>query len=265
LALAGAPERADGEGRVLGIFAGISDYSQLRAVDPGWGDLSYTAADAVRIYDALVDRAGMDPNDAHLLSDLQATRANLEAAFRDMAARVSPQDTFVFFYSGHGGQVPRVGGFDMLDADGYDETLALSDQEITDDDVRALFDSIRARVAVIILDSCYSGGFAKDVVSAPGRMGLFSSDEDVPSLVADKFEAGGYLAFFLKEAVQNGEADENDDSAIDAIELSQYLRMRYGRESVTKDRSSFITPDFSYQHLVVDRGVTHDTVVFAIR
>jgi hypothetical protein len=254
-----------GAGRVFGIFAGISDYSQLRAVDPGWGDLDYTAEDAVRIHGALLAHAGMDPQDAHVLTDRQATRANIEAAFRDIAARIGPNDTFVFFFSGHGSQTERPGGPDMLDADGFDETLGLSDQEITDDEMRGLFDSISARVSVIILDSCYSGGFAKDVVSAPGRMGLFSSDEDVPSLVAVKFSAGGYLSYFLEEALQDGEADENDDRAIDAIEISQYLRIRYSQEAMVKARSTFDTPDFSYQHLVVDRGgVTHDTVVFRL-
>lgn len=260
-----ADPRPAGPGQVYGILAGISDYGALRAVDPGWGDLAYTAEDATRIHRALVERAGMRPADAHLLIDRQATRAALEAAFADVAARIGPDDTFVFFFSGHGGQVARTGGYDALDADGYDETLALSDQEITDDEMRALFDTIPARVAMIILDSCYSGGFAKDVVSAPGRMGLFSSDEDVPSLVAVKFQAGGYLAHFLVEAIRDGAADENADRAIDAIELSQYLRLRYSREAMLKARSTFDTPDFSYQHLVVDRGgVTHDTILFRL-
>jgi hypothetical protein len=190
-------------------------------------------------------------------------RLHIEAAFADISARIGPDDAFVFFFSGHGGQVPRPDGPDMLDADGQDETLALSDQEITDDDMRALFDGISARVSVIVLDSCFSGGFAKDVVSAPGRMGMFSSDEDVTSLVALKFEAGGYLSYFLQQALENGDADENDDRAIDALELSQYIRLRYSQEAMLKSR--FSAPDFSYQHLVVDRGgVNHDTVLFKV-
>ncbi|NIR99882.1 MAG: hypothetical protein GWN99_02225, partial [Gemmatimonadetes bacterium] len=64
----------------------------------------------------------------------------------------------------------------------------------------------------VVLDACFSGGFAKDVISAPGRMGLFSSEEDVTSSVAAKFRAGGYLAVFLADAVGDGLADADADN-----------------------------------------------------
>ena len=255
----------NGQGTVYGIFAGISDYSQLRETEWGWGDLSYTADDAIVARDALIANAGMRPENAFTFTDRQATRANIEAAFRDIASRIGPRDTFVFFYSGHGGQEERAGGFNAADADGFDETLAWSDQTITDDEVTALFDTIHAGASIIILDSCFSGGFAKDVVSAPGRMGLFSSDEDVPSLVAGKFQAGGYLSFFFKEAVEDGRADEDGDNSINAMELSQYIHVRYNEEAMSKAQSNFDTPHFGYQHLVVDRGgVSHDAILFHV-
>ncbi len=71
------------------------------------------------------------------------------------------------------------------------------------------------------LDSCFSGGFAKDIVSAPGRMGIFSSEEDITSNVAAKFRAGGYLSVFLDEAIAQGFADDDKDNSITAIELSR--------------------------------------------
>lgn len=255
----------DGVSTIYGIFAGISDYSQLRQSQPGWGDLSYTAQDALVARDALMASAGMQEQNAFTFTDRQATRANIEAAFREIAGRIDSDDVFVFFYSGHGGQTRRPGGFNAADADGYDETLALSDQTITDDEVNELFNMINAAASVIILDSCYSGGFAKDVVSAPGRMGLFSSDEDVPSLVAGKFQAGGYLSYFFSDAVNGGNADEDGDSSINAMELSQYIHIRYSEEAMTKGPSRFDTPHFGYQHLVVDRGgVAHDAVLFNV-
>lgn len=266
--LATAPTRpetnvVDEGSTVYGIFAGISDYSQLRQTQPGWPDLQYTAQDAIVARDALMANAGMRAENAYTFTDRQATRANIEQAFREIAQRIDSNDVFVFFYSGHGGQQRRPGGFNAADADGYDETLALSDQTITDDEVDALFDEINAAAEVIILDSCYSGGFAKDVVSSPGRMGLFSSDEDVPSLVAAKFQAGGYLSYFFSEAVDDGHADEDGDHTINAMELSQYIHERYNEEAMAKGPSRFDTPHFGYQHLVVDRGgVAYDAVLF---
>jgi len=208
----------------------------------------------------------MSPDNAITLIDREATVENVRAAFASMAAQIDENDTFVFFYSGHGGQEQRAGGFVASDADGYDETLALSNNTITDDEINELFNMIDASASLIILDSCYSGGFAKDVISRPGRMGLFSSDEDVPSLVASKFLAGGYLSYFFYDAIDNGNADLNGDNAINAMELSQYIHERYNAESLSKGPSDFDTPDFGYQHLVADRGgVAHDKILFNVR
>ena len=79
---------------------------------------------------------------------------------------------------------------------------------MTDDEMSRLLSSIRSRV-LLVLDSCFSGGFSKDVISSPRRMGLFSSEEDVTSGVADKFRAGGYLAKFMSEAVGDRRADKD--------------------------------------------------------
>jgi hypothetical protein len=253
-------------GQVYGIFVGISDYSELRQTQPGWGDLPFTSEDAMVARDTLLENAGMNPDNSIILVDHEATVENVRAAFADMAARIHENDTFVFFYSGHGGQEQRIGGFVASDADGYDETLALSNDTITDDEINELFNMIQASASLIILDSCYSGGFAKDVVSRPGRMGLFSSDEDVPSLVASKFLAGGYLSYFFYDAIDNGNADLNGDDAINAMELSQYIHGRYNAESLSKSPSDFDTPNFGYQHLVADRGgVAHDQILFKLR
>lgn len=259
----GTIEPIDEGNGIYGIFVGISDYSSLRRTQPGWGDLDFTRDDAIVIRDALIRSAGMPAANAITLLDGEATVQNVRRAFSDLAARMDADDTFVFFYSGHGGQEERPGGFNAADADGYDETLALADNTITDDEINELFDSLSVQTAMIILDSCFSGGFAKDVISSPGRMGLFSSDEDVPSLVADKFQAGGYLSHFFGEAISDSRADEDGDRAINAMELSQYLHLRYNVEAQTKSRSTFDTPNFGYQHLVADRGgVPFDRVLF---
>ena len=154
--------------------------------------------------------------------------------------------------------------------DGMDETIELYDNPMTDTQFDALLDSMPVERALIILDSCYSGGFAKDVISSPGRMGLFSSEEDVVSLVASKFEAGGYLAHFFRAALETGEADINGDSQLDAIELSQYLRTSYLLEHQSKRQlesfDSLDDIDVTYQHLVVDRsGVSPYEVFFELR
>lgn len=242
-------ERRSG-GRIYGLFAGISDYQ------PPNTPLLYTAEDATRIRDALIDGGGMRATDAYTFVDGEATVANVTGAIRTIAGRMGPADTFVMFYSGHGGQTRRSSGPAPTDPDSLDETLALYDGEISDDELGALFDEIDDGTVLLWLDSCYSGGFAKDIVSAPGRMGIFSSEEDLTSNVADKFRAGGYLSYFLDEGIAQGQADENGDHAITAIELSQYLHERYRADVKSTGAVDVVRTEMTlgYQHLVVDRG-----------
>ena len=254
---------ADGT-EVFGIFVGVSDYPSF------YNDLPYTAQDAILAHDAVRDFGGMDASNAILLTDQEATRANLQQAFATLSARMDDDDTFVFFFSGHGNRIDRQGPAETADLDGMDETIELYDNPMTDTEFDLLLDGMPVERALIILDSCYSGGFAKDVISAPGRMGLFSSEEDVVSLVASKFEAGGYLAHFFRAALETGEADINGDSQLDAIELSQYLRTSYMLEHQSKrqleDFDSLDDIDVTYQHLVVDRsGVSPYEVFFDLR
>ena len=247
---AAVPVERHSRGRVYGLFAGISDY------EPPNTDLQYTAEDAIRIRDALIGGGGMRAEDAYTLVDRDATIANVRSTIRDIGRRMGPDDTFVMFYSGHGGQVPRRDGPTASDPDGMDETLALYDGDMLDDDLRELFDGIGRGTVLLWLDSCFSGGFAKDIVSAPGRMGIFSSEEDITSNVASKFRAGGYLSLFLDEAIAQGRADDDKDNSITAIELSQYLHERY-RADVKSTRASDVVRTemtLGYQHLVVDRG-----------
>src|SRR5690606_6669561 len=118
---AAIPAERRSRGRIYGLFAGISDY------EPPNTRLQYTADDALRIRDALIGGGGMPAANAHTLLDSEATVGNVRQAIRDIASRMGPDDTFVMFYSGHGGQVPRPDGPAPSDPDGMDETLALYD------------------------------------------------------------------------------------------------------------------------------------------
>ena len=120
-----------------------------------------------------------------------------------------------------------------------------------------MFSQIRAGTTLLFLDSCFSGGFAKDMISVPGRMGMFSSEEDVTSQVAVKFRAGGYLSIFLDEAIGDGLADEDSDGSVTAIELSEYVHYRYRNDVKSSSPDDFVMTggrQSGYQHLVVDRG-----------
>jgi Caspase domain len=238
-------------GKVYGVFVGISDYGG-RA-----NDLPFTADDARRAADAMAEGAGMSMDDAVVLTDRDATVANMRDAFEDMGRNVGPEDTFVFFYSGHGARIPRNGPPERADPDGLDETIELFDETMRDNEFSDLLGLIDSELSMVILDACFSGGFSKDVISEPGRIGFFSSEEDVTSQVASKFRAGGYLAQFFFDGVGDRLADIDGDGTINAIELSQYLHDRYRFDVKSANADEYVRtsgPQSGFQHLVVDRG-----------
>lgn len=247
-----APVRPAGAGgRIFGVFVGLGDY-------PGEDDdLPYTAEDANLLQTAFVRGVGMQPGDSVTLIDSAATVQAIRDAVSEVGARAVADDTFVFFFSGHGSRHKRA-DTPMTDPDGMDETMMAYDGHITDDEFATLLDGIGAGTTLLILDACFAGGFAKDVISKPGRMGMFSSEEDVTSGVAAKFRAGGYLARFVSDAVGDGLADDGD-GGLTSLELCQYVHERYRADVKSGglgDVSGIVLMgrDHGFQHLVVDRG-----------
>ena len=203
----------------------------------------------------------MDDSHIDLITDGQATEATVRAAMRRMAGRVGPNDVFVFFYSGHGGQSESDAGRYDDEVDAREESIILGSDQYTDDEMADDLDSIRAGLTVVALDSCFAGGFARDIISAPGRVGLFSSEEELTSNVAQEFEAGGYLSHFFQKAVE-GYADVDGDGLVQIGELSHYLQTQYA-EYVREASSESSEGAAGYQHLVVDRGAVRvDTLFF---
>lgn len=251
---AGDEATAAGAGRVFVLSVGISDY-------PGTGsDLQYCAEDAVKLRDAIRDARALAP-ESIVLTDRQATVENVRNAFRRVAQVVGPNDVFVFFFSGHGGQVRSA---DPTEIDGMDETLVFYDGSTTDNDFAALLNTVNARLQIIAIDACHAGGFARDVITRSNRLGIFSSEEDVLSLVADRFRAGGYLAHFLRGAFAGGADSDPRDGVITVGELTQSLRRDWATH-MTNVRTETGTSEGTYQNLVIERAAKVSDVVIGAR
>ncbi len=237
------PVASGRRGRVYAVMVGISNYQGTAS------NLAYTADDAIKMAETL-RREGVLAAESVVLTDAQATPANVRAAFQRVAAAAGPDDMFLFFYSGHGTQVPGRAG--AGEPDNREEAIALIGGLLMDDEMAQMFRGVRAGVSILALDSCFSGGFARDVVSQPGVMGLFSSEEDLTSAVADKFQAGGYLSHFLRTGL-GGEADENRNKVVTAGEISSYLRQQFASQAQGVE-SETAEGQRNYQFLVVERG-----------
>ena len=241
--------RVPGGQRVVALLVGVSDYGGRT------NNLPNTDQDARQLFDSLRSAGLLHPASA-VLTNQEATTKNVAAAFARAAQQAGPNDLFLFFFSGHGDQIDVAQSAQELD--GRSETIELFDAAMTDAQLAPLFAAVRSRMALAVIDACYSAGF-RNLVNRPNVMGLFSSEEDLTSLVADRFKAGGFLAYFLRSGL-SGEADGDGDRIVTAGELSTYVRRRFRREgdipATTRE------DDRNFQNLVIERGGIHvDDVV----
>ncbi|HKR24851.1 MAG TPA: caspase family protein, partial [Allosphingosinicella sp.] len=238
-----------GGAHVVALLVGVSDYGGRT------NPLPNTDADARELYDSL-GRAGLLHPASRVLTNAEATTKSVSDAFYRAAAAAGPNDLFLFFFSGHGDQVDVAAS--AAELDGRAETIELYDAAMTDAQLAPLFAAVRGRMSMLVIDACYAGGF-RSLVSRPNVMGLFSSEEDLTSLVASRFKAGGFLSYFLRGGLA-GEADSDGDRIVTAGELSTYVRRRFRREgdipATTRE------DDRNFQNLLIERGGVHiDDVV----
>ncbi len=135
------------------LLIGINRYKSVP-------ELQGAINDVESMREILMTRWGFQARNITLLTDENATRAGIVAALNALVQIAGPADSVYFHYSGHGSQVQDLSGDEP---EGLDETLVPQDgrsagvRDIVDDELDAIFSRLRARSAVIVLDSCHSG------------------------------------------------------------------------------------------------------------
>jgi hypothetical protein len=128
----------------------------LNSVDPahygGWqGRLAACEFDAHDMQ-AIAQAQGFA---TQLLLTAAATAEAVQGALSRAAATLKSGDTLLITYSGHGGQVPDTNDDEP---DGQDETWALYDRELVDDELYELWAQFAPGVRIVVFsDSCHSG------------------------------------------------------------------------------------------------------------
>jgi hypothetical protein len=159
---------------------GISLNIGLNSVDPGhyagWsGDLLACEADA----DDMALIAQSRGFQTKKLLTKQATRKNVLNLVGQAAKTLKKGDTFLFSYSGHGGQLPDR---NSDEDDALDETWCLYDGELIDDEIYVMLNKFQEGVRVFMLsDSCHSGTVSKTAYGALRSTGSLA-------LLADSIE-----------------------------------------------------------------------------
>ncbi|MEK8022999.1 MAG: caspase family protein [Candidatus Hydrogenedentota bacterium] len=220
----------------FGIFVGISTYKNGES-------LAYCADDAARLgrfFAALEGPLHIPAERSIVLMDTAATKEAIRNAFATMRSRMSPDDLFLFYYSGHGGGEDEPDAPPRDEVDGHDETLSPWDAngthkgEISDDTLRQWLDEFPNRDRILILDACFSGGFVRDL-ARDGTLVLAATQEDQSSMVAYAHRISGALTHSILTGL-SGEADEDGDLRVSDRELIRHLSSLLPRYCATCGR-----------------------------
>jgi hypothetical protein len=272
--------------KLVALLVGITDYqyippenAALGVFEPDlWGSpLKYPENDVQRHYTILSGKygqssanqvntlmqAGNSQVDILMLTNDQASLAEIQAAFRWLDAHEDENTLVIFAYSGHGGSVYDDNGDE---SDGMDEFIAPYDTNlvsgnyvniIRDDYLNSLLDTLESTQVVVMLDSCNSGGLTNtsaDTWEGRGLPWLASMAELGPTnpqdgLLAD-IGATGRLVMAASGETQNSlESGELGQGV-----FSYYYLMAFLDPAADTDHNGFVSVEeaFTYAAPKVD-------------
>jgi metacaspase-1 len=142
------------------FLVGINDY-------PNPDDRLEGCVNDVFKMSAALQQVGFDAEDIRILLNERATGAAIRERFTWLLEDPQPGDQRVFFYSGHGAQIPDYNSDEVIDH--TDETFVPFDFDwndrssyLTDDNLNDLYAQLPYETAFIaFLDCCHSGGLAR--------------------------------------------------------------------------------------------------------
>ncbi len=205
-------------------------------------DLKYAASDSKRFVDFFKERYNLSADQAMLLENEDATAIKVTRFLERNAFRLlDKDDTFIFYFSGHG--APEVDP-SSSDADGLRKYLLLHDSEpdalpltaISLDDLAELLRKLPSKRVLMFIDSCFAGVAGRDTlsrlkgirisersyknmttISGKGRVILAASTENQASQETELLKAGVFTHYLLKGL--DMQADANLNHKIDILEL----------------------------------------------
>lgn len=213
------------------LVIGINGYT-------AWPKLSHAVRDAQAVRESLVTRFGFRADNVTLLTDADATRANILKALNERfgdARRVKRDDRVFVFFAGHGStrRLPsgrEVGYIVPVDA-GLNDLQA---DAIAMPQLQEVAEAITAKHALFVIDACYSGlgltrgasaaadsNFARTNARRVGRQMMTAGGAD--QQVADDGPGGHSVFTWTLLQALNGKADLNGDGLITATELAAYV------------------------------------------
>ena len=189
------------------LLVAIDDYG-----DPK-NNLPSCVADA-RAFERHLHRVGFDPANVRVVTDASATVESLETGLEWLLEDLDENDRAVFYYSGHGHQIPMDGV--------VTEVLVLRDGFYIDDRLAERTQELPDGVLTVVLDSCFSGGMDKELFSNVDGSAEFAASKrwrpgSATHAVLDKPLLGQVKGFDASTQYKVGEATMAASQAMDAL------------------------------------------------
>lgn len=230
---------AEAKPRLFALVAGVNSYAEKRI------QLTYAVSDAKEVARGLKEASGnlYQSVEVKLMTDGDVTGDKLDAAFSEMARRISGSDMFVFFLAGHGktvdGRYYFIPQDFIVDGELSEKVIqaAARTRGITQERFQSWFASIPARKSVILFDTCDSGtltgdagetqqlekGAANERLSqATGRSILTASGGSQEAL--EGYRGHGLFTYQVLDAINQADGDKS--GTVDLNELAAYVYAR---------------------------------------
>ena len=243
------------------IYASLPALALAACGEAGEDDAERAAREVAGAFRDAGQRGVMfDRSDVVELTDANATGEKIVKAIRSIAERAEASDTVVIFLAGHGNVIDgnyyfaphdlatgQEGLIDEVRGGLVFHDVALRElfraRGLSQDDLMSEIARISAERVIIILDTCYAGGFSgmttaqRDDVTATvaqrvsretGRFVVGSARGLANDYDGKDYPAGmghGLFTSALLEAIE-GQADTDRDQEISLVEAGQYLKVR---------------------------------------
>ena len=240
------------------LIIGISRYKNSRGIP----NLEYADKDARTLYDFLQQPAagGFDRKNMLLLSNEEATLANIRDALTSFVAKAAENDLLLIFFAGHGAPDPWAPQNLYVIAHDTDVD-AMSQTALAMHDLRQYLQRfVKSKRMILLVDACHSAGLSTEgtrglannlanlyfenlLYQEQGRAIITSSDVNERSLESPKWGKGhGVFTYYLLQGLR-GNADLNSDHFVTVGELFRYVRQNVRLETKQEQNPRMLLGD----------------------